>query len=171
MGTKGRQGKGKRGAGRHRRYDTSVRIVALFEAAKGGAVILAGMGLLALVHRNAQAVAEDVVRHLHFNPATRFPRIFLDTAAQVTDARLWALAMTALLYSTVRFVEAYGLWRQRIWAEWFAILSGAIYLPLEIYELTLSVSAVKAAILLVNLLVVGWLSWVRWQSRGKGASS
>jgi uncharacterized membrane protein (DUF2068 family) len=145
-----------------------VRAVALFEAVKGLVVIVAGFGLLALIHRNVQAIAEEVVRHLHFNPAKRFPRILLDAAAVATDSHLWALALAALAYALVRFVEAVGLWRQRAWAEWFGILSGSIYLPVELYELTVSVTPVKLAILAINLFIVAWLSWVRWQARGRG---
>jgi uncharacterized membrane protein (DUF2068 family) len=156
-----------RGWGKHR-YEAGIRTVALFEAAKGAVVVLVGLGLLALVHHDVQKVAEEVVRHLHFNPAKHFPRIFLDAAAKLTDFRLWTMALAAMAYSVVRFVEAYGLWRQQVWAEWFGILSGSIYLPVELYELTVSVSLVKVVILLINLMVVGWLSWVRWQSRGTG---
>lgn len=155
---------------RGRRQDgaiaAGIRAVALFEAAKGAVVIMAGLGFLALIHHDVQALAEEVVRHLHFNPAKRFPRIFLDAAAAATDARLWTLALTAAAYASVRFVEAYGLWRQRVWAEWFGILTGSIYLPVELYELTVSVTPVKLAILATNLFIVGWLSWVRWQARG-----
>jgi uncharacterized membrane protein (DUF2068 family) len=151
--------------GRHLHVDTGLHIVALFEAAKGVVVILAGLGLLALIHRDVQAVAESFVRHIHLNPARHFPHIFLDAAARATDARLWAMALTAMLYAAIRFAEAYGLWRKQIWAEWFGILSGAFYLPVEIYELTLSVTVVKITILIVNLIVVGWLSHVRWQDK------
>jgi uncharacterized membrane protein (DUF2068 family) len=153
---------------RAQRYGTGTRVVALFEAAKGVVVILAGFGLLALIHRNAQEVVEDIVRHIHFNPAKHFPHIFLDAVASANNSHLWAMAATALVYAGVRFAEAYGLWNQRPWAEWFAILSGSIYLPIEIYELTVSVSVVKVCILLVNLLVVGWLAWVRWQAKDTG---
>lgn len=163
---KGRSDVGSRG--RHRHKDTGLHIVALFEAAKGAVVILAGMGLLTLIHRDVQAVAESIVRHIHLNPARHFPHIFLDAAARATDAHLWAMALTAMLYAAIRFVEAYGLWRKQVWAEWFGILSGALYLPVEIYELSLSVSVVKICILLVNLIVVGWLSWVRWQAKHSG---
>jgi uncharacterized membrane protein (DUF2068 family) len=142
--------------------------VALFEAGKGVVVVAAGLGLMALIHRNVQVLAEEIVRHLHLNPAQHFPRIFLEAAARANDARLWALALTALLYATVRFVEAYGLWRQRTWAEWFGIFTGGIYLPVELYELTVSVTLVKVAVFLVNLFIVFWLSLVRWQERGRG---
>jgi uncharacterized membrane protein (DUF2068 family) len=165
-GSKGKHGKRRFGTrGRGRQGVAGLRVVAIFEAAKGLVVVLAGAGCLAMIHRNAQAVAEEVVRHLHFNPAKHVPRIFLEAAAAMTDARLWVLALTALLYALVRFAEGYGLWRQRAWAEWFGILSGSIYLPVEIYELAASPSKIKGGILLVNLLVVGWLCRVRWQTK------
>ena len=155
-------------SGPHRHDDTGLHIVALFEAAKGAIVILAGLGLLTLIHRDVQAVAENIVRHLHLNPARHYPHIFLDAAARATDARLWAMALTAILFAAIRFAEAYGLWRKQVWAEWFGILSGSIYLPIEIYELTVSVSVVKISIILINIIVVGWLAWVRWEARSSG---
>ena len=57
--------------GRHRHDNTGLHIVALFEAAKGAVVILAGLGLLELIHRDVQAVTENIVRHLHPNQVRR----------------------------------------------------------------------------------------------------
>ena len=51
--------------------------------------------------------------------------------------------MTALTYSAIRFTEAYGLWRERRWAEWLSAVSGAIYLPFEIYELAGGITPLK----------------------------
>ncbi len=165
----GRKGKHKQRAacGTPGHHHAGLRLVALLEAAKGGVVILAGLGFLALLHRDVQSVAEEIVRHLHFNPASHYPRIFLDAAARVTDARLWIMALAAAVYATVRLVEAYGLWREQVWAEWFGILSGSIYLPVEIYELAMRVTVVKLVILAVNLGVVGWLARERWRGRRK----
>ena len=39
-----------------------IRLVTLFEGAKGALILLAGFGLLALVHRDLQYVADEVVR-------------------------------------------------------------------------------------------------------------
>jgi ABC-type transport system substrate-binding protein len=54
--------------------------------------------------------------------------VLIRLASNVTDAKLWTAAAAAVVYSIVRFVEAYGLWHRRIWAEWFALLSGAMRL-------------------------------------------
>ncbi len=70
-----------------------------------------------------------------------------------------------LVYATVRFAEAYGLWFGRRWAEWLAALSGGIYVPVEIYELTRGVSWIKVAALLLNAAIVVYLCGVLWRTR------
>ena len=135
--------------------------MAAFEAAKGLLVMATGLGLLSLLHHDVQRAAESVVRHLHLNPARHYPRVFLEAAARVTDTRLWLLASGAAAYAVIRGVEAYGLWRARVWAEWFAILSGAIYLPIEIYALIHHATALKAVVLLINVGIVGYVCYVR----------
>jgi uncharacterized membrane protein (DUF2068 family) len=144
--------------------DTGVRAAAVFEATKGVLVLVAGFGLLSLAHHGAQHVADEIVRRLHLDLPHEHPRILIDAAMNLSDARLRLLAGVALLYSSIRFVEAYGLWRMRPWAEWFAIVSGAVYLPVEVFELARKPRVVTAGVLLVNLLLVGYLISVRWRA-------
>jgi uncharacterized membrane protein (DUF2068 family) len=116
---------------------------------------LTGFGALSLIHHDAQRIAEQLVGHLHLNPAKHYPRIFIDTAANLTDVRLWRLATLAAMYGLIRFVEAYGLWLGRRWAEWFAAVSGGIYIPFEIYELLQRVTWLALGALVANVLIVG----------------
>ncbi len=127
--------------------------------------MLAGFGLLTHVHKGLHLFAERLVRHFHLNPASRYPQIFLDLADHVTDTQLWTLALSALLYAGVRFVEAYGLWRQRHWAEWFAVLTGGIYIPLELFELARGVTWPKVTLLTVNAGIVAYLSFILFQAK------
>ena len=139
-----------------------LRTIAAFEAAKGALVLAVGMGLLSFVHYYAQNVGEEIVRRFHFNLAHHYPRIFIDAASHIDDSRLRLLVFAALFYSTLRFVEAYGLWRMRAWAEWLAIFSGGVYLPLELYELVEKATLVKATVFILNVGIVGYLVYVRW---------
>jgi uncharacterized membrane protein (DUF2068 family) len=140
-----------------RGYSAGLRTIAGIEASKGVLVLLAGIGLLELVHRDVQAVAEELVRHLHLSPSARYPRIFLELAAQVSRGWLWLLAAGALLYASLRLVEAFGLWREKRWAKWLGAGSGAIYVPFEVVGLFEKVTALRIASLVVNLLVVVYL--------------
>ena len=136
-----------------------LRVVAIFEGAKGGLVLITGFGLLAFIHRSLHNAAEELVRHLHLNPARHYPRIFLDAVARVTDTQLWLLALSAILYVVVRFIEAFGLWHRKRWAEWFGALSGGIYIPVELFELARGYSWVKLTVLAVNLAIVAYLGY------------
>jgi uncharacterized membrane protein (DUF2068 family) len=134
-----------------------LRVVACFEAAKGLIVLAVGMGLFELIHHDVEAGAEKLVRHLHFNPASHYPRIFIDAVGRLDDARIRELAFGALVYAAIRFVEAAGLWLDRRWAEWFGAISGGIYLPLEIYNLWEKVTWPRVTVLVVNSIVVIYL--------------
>lgn len=142
-------------------HKAGLRAVASFEALKGLLVLLVSFGLFSLLHKDVADFAERLVHHLHLNPARHLSQVFLRAAQQVTDARLWALALGALAYSTIRFIEAYGLWNARVWAEWFALLSGVIYLPLEIYELVEKPSLFRWSVLLINVGIVSYMLYLR----------
>jgi uncharacterized membrane protein (DUF2068 family) len=136
-----------------------LRVVAIFEGAKGGLVLITGFGLLAFIHQGLHNAAEELVRHIHLNPARHYPRIFLDAAARVTDTQLWLLALSAFLYVVVRFIEAFGLWHRKRWAEWFGALSGGIYIPVELFELARGYSWVKLTVLAFNMAIVAYLGY------------
>jgi uncharacterized membrane protein (DUF2068 family) len=134
-----------------------IRIAAVFEAVKGSVVLITGFGLLLFIHKDLHVVSEQIVRHLHLNPARQYPTIFIDVIDHITDPQLLALALSAFLYAMVRLVEAYGLWYHRQWAEWFGFLTGGMYIPVEIYELVRGVTTIKLTIFIVNVMIVALL--------------
>ncbi len=139
------------------RVPRGVRIVAAIEAAKGGLVLLVGFGLLALIHQDVQSLAEQLVRHAHLNPARQVPRVFIAAAARLDDRRLLMLSVAAFGYAALRFAEGIGLWLGKRWATWFALVSGAVYLPVEMYELLREPSRITGMVLAVNAVIVGYL--------------
>jgi uncharacterized membrane protein (DUF2068 family) len=136
-----------------------MRVVAAFEAGKGALVLLAGLGLLSLIHRDVQAMAEHIVRLGHLNPASHYPRVFIEAASRVTNGYLWAMAAAAFMYSVVRGIEAYGLWHERRWAEWFAMVAGGMYLPVEIFEMFHRFSWIKAGVFGTNVIIVAYMAY------------
>jgi len=113
-----------------------LRAVASFELIKGIFVLLVGVIAILLVHKDAWLLAESLLAKLHISTDRHSAQLFLDFADDITDARLWTAARLAFAYSALRFVEAYGLWKERTWAEWVAFGSGTLLIPLEIRELS-----------------------------------
>ncbi|MGH9094682.1 MAG: DUF2127 domain-containing protein, partial [Acidimicrobiales bacterium] len=71
------------------------------------------------------------------------------------------LILIAIAYVVLAGLEAVGLWRERRWAEYLTVIETAGLVPYEIYELAKTVTPLKVAALIVNLLVLGYLVWTK----------
>lgn len=134
-----------------------VQAIAVFEAVKGVIGLIAGFGILSLMHRDIAEFAEDLVGFLHLNSEGRIAHRIVETVTKLDASNIKIFFALSLVYATVRFVEAYGLWHLRAWAEWFAIISGSLYIPFEIYELVHKPTFVRAGILIFNIAIVVYL--------------
>jgi uncharacterized membrane protein (DUF2068 family) len=141
-----------------------LRTIAFFEASKGFLVLFVGFGLTAYLHHDAKHLVESVTHHFEMYP-THHSAVFIRAAKKASDMNLWLLASGSLGYSLLRFAEAYGLWTERVWAEWLAIASGGLYLPFEVYELTVRVTVIKLVITSLNLIIVAYLVWERLKAK------
>jgi uncharacterized membrane protein (DUF2068 family) len=141
-----------------------LRGVALFEAGKGLMGLVVGVWLVTLRHKDLEIVAAHLLHFLqkvlHLSPDGHIARSIMRGAARVNHENLHIWALLAFAYVTIRFVEAAGLWLEKEWAEWFALVSGAMYMPYEIYELARHPTAVKWGILAINALIVWYLAWI-----------
>jgi uncharacterized membrane protein (DUF2068 family) len=138
----------------HRAQKNLLRVVASFEFTKGVFVLLIGLSAILLVHKDAWVIAESLLALLHISTDRHSAQLFLDFADRLTDARLWAAAQLAFAYSVLRFAEAYGLWKQRTWAEWLAFVSGTLFLPIEIRGLMRGITVLRSTVFVANLGIV-----------------
>ena len=143
----------------------ALRAIAIFEALKGVAVILAGFGVLSLLHRDVRRIAANFVDFLHLSHEGRYGHFFLAAADRLGDAHLMTIAAGAVLYVLVRFTEAYGLWFGRRWAEWFAAASGAIYIPFEVEHIRPGHMAIPLAALAFNLAIIAFMLYSLYAKR------
>lgn len=137
----------------------TLRAIALFEAFKGIAVFAASIGMLSLLHQDLRTLALELIAHFGMKPTAHYPAILLHYAEVLQDANLRALVFMATGYVILRLFEAYGLWRDRAWAEWLGALSGAIYIPFEINHFMHQPTATSAMIFMGNIFIVGFLAF------------
>lgn len=69
---------------------------------------------------------------------------------------VWA-GVAVLAYAAVQLLEAVGLWLNRRWGEYLTVVATSAFLPLEIYELTERVTAVRVGALIINIAAVIYL--------------
>lgn len=138
-----------------------LRAVATFEAGKGLLVMVLMIALLAVRNRMEDLV-EELLYHLHIGFEKHWAQALLKGASDLSDMRIWTVIAFAMIYSTVRFVEAWGLWYRRVWAEWFALLSGCLYLPFEILKVAERRNHWEPiAVLAVNIVIVVYMLEIR----------
>src|ERR1039457_4651324 len=75
-----------------------VRTVATFEFAKGMVVVLAGLGVFSMRHRDIWGVAESLLEFFHVNPHHYYVGVFINLVYRISDVRLWKIAVVAAVY-------------------------------------------------------------------------
>ena len=135
--------------------------LALLEGIKG----LIALALVSIVYLLAGQDLHEMVlermRALSITEQSHYAQWLLMLADKVSQGRFPMFTALALLYASFRFVMAYGLWLQLRWTEWFAFVSGCLYIPFELYAIYQDPSKLTNwLILLFNLMVVSYLFWV-----------
>jgi uncharacterized membrane protein (DUF2068 family) len=144
-----------------------VRTVAMVEFAKGVIVILAGLGVLSMRHKDIWGIAESFLEFFHVNPYHHYVGVFINLVYRVSDVRLWKIAVVAAVYVILRFIEAYGLWYLRPWAEWLTIASGSMYIPFEVVDLLRRPDWFRVAVVVVNVGIVLYMLALRLEAAKK----
>ena len=142
-----------------------LRAIAVFEAVKGLAALAASIGVLGLLHHNLHQAALALLWRFHLDRALQYPALLLHYADLLSAIDLRSLAPVVIGYVTVRLAEAYGLWMEKVWAEWLGALSGALYIPFEVAHLMHRTTLVNASVLLANIAMVAFLAFQLWKRK------
>jgi len=145
----------------------ALRCIAVFEAAKGLLVLAATGGLISLRHTDLHAAADAFLLRHGVNPERHYTRLFIESLAKATNHHVGAIAAVGFAYVLIRLVEAYGLWQGKHWAEWFAVISAGIYLPLEFQHFAHHPNALNAGLILFNIAIILYLARLLNQQRAE----
>jgi uncharacterized membrane protein (DUF2068 family) len=96
----------------------------------------------------------------------------LDKIFSLQGGQLHLLGAAVAAYAVLELVEAVGLWFAKRWAEYLTFVATAVFLPLEVYELTKTVSALKITAFVINVAIVAYLLYAKrlFGLRGGGAA-
>ncbi len=134
-----------------------LQAVATLEASKGVLSLIVGLGLHMLAGENLHLIISDLVAHLHLNPANYVTHMLLQESQSISSSNITLVEIGAFAYAAIRFIEAYGLWHGMVWTEWFAFISGTIYLPFEIYEMIVNFNVLSVGVFAINVAVVWYM--------------
>ncbi len=82
---------------------------------------------------------------------------YLGRAFKYSPTRLVQLGLLITAYAALEATEMVGLWFNKRWAEYLTFVATIALVPLEVYELSLSVSVFKVLTLIINVAIVAYL--------------
>jgi len=132
-------------------------LIALFKLVKGILLALVAFGALKLMHRDVAETVEHWVEILRVDPDNRIIHAMLAKLLKVSPHQLRAIGVGTFFYAGLLLTEGVGLLLRKRWAEYFTIITTAVFIPLEIYEISKHVTAVKVGVLIVNVAIVAYL--------------
>ncbi|MBV8519231.1 MAG: DUF2127 domain-containing protein [Acidobacteria bacterium] len=143
-------------SGRQRR-NRVLALIALFRFAKALLLIAAGVGALRLLHQSAAETLEHWADALTIAPAHELARKFTGMVLSMPASRKEIVAAAAFAYAALFTTEGIGLWLEKLWAEYLTIIATSSFIPFEIYEIVKEVTALRIAMLVVNVAIVVYL--------------
>lgn len=149
----------------------ALRTIALIEAAKGLLACAAAAGLLSLRHTDLHAATDAFLLRHGIDPERHYTRLAIESVARATHYHPVQIAGFAFAYGFIRLAEAYGLWRAKHWAEWFAVISAGLYLPLEIEHFTHRPGPLSLGIIVFNIVLLLYLGKLLFQQRARRRAS
>lgn len=147
-----------------------IRLVAAFKLMKAATLIVTGIGILKLLHRNVGMELEHWIAALGFDPGSRLVSQAIEKASRLSPEKIRGLGLVSFIYAALFLTEGIGLWMLKRWGEWFTIIVTGSLLPIEGYEIWRHPTATKIVVLAINVAVVVYLVYRIRSERREGRS-
>ena len=109
-------------------------------------------------HTDLRAATDALLLRHGIYPERHYTRLFIESVAKATHHHVGQLTALGLVYALIRLVEGYGLWQGKHWAEWFAVISAGIYLPLEVQHLAHHATLLNLGVIVFNIVIILYLA-------------
>jgi uncharacterized membrane protein (DUF2068 family) len=151
-----------------RRRPVILRLIAAERTLRGAVLIAAGIYLFGHLHSDFGKLADKWMRKLELDPNRHFLHRIIEHLHGLSSNQVKIFAFLAVCYGLLELVEGVGLWLDKLWAEFLTVFATSLLVPFEVYELVKKPGPIKAAGIVVNVLIVLYLAR-RLHRRVKGA--
>jgi uncharacterized membrane protein (DUF2068 family) len=135
-----------------------IRLIAAERFLRGLLLVAAGAYLVTHLGSDLGRIADRAMRSLELDPRRPFLRHIIEKLHRLHAGTVLVTGLAALGYGVLELVEGAGLWLDQLWAEYLTVIATSLLIPVELYELARKPSLVKAAGIVVNVLIVAYLA-------------
>ncbi|MBI5562884.1 MAG: DUF2127 domain-containing protein [Deltaproteobacteria bacterium] len=135
-----------------------LKLIIVYKTVMGGIGAVIAISYLELADKDLVRLVTRFANRLHLDMDSLILKSVVRRAGTLSIPTVTVIMAVILAFGVLNLVEAVGLhWRQR-WAEWLTILATGAFIPFEAYTVIHGMSAVKAAILVLNCVIVYYLA-------------
>ena len=134
-----------------------LRWIAGYNLGKGVLLLVLGVGLLGLLHKNVDEIVGNWIALIGLDLDNRHIAALLARLDLVTDKQVGQLSRLAFLFAAVFTVEGGGLLFNQRWAKFLTVIVTASFIPIELYETLLRFGFGKLTLLVLNAAMVALL--------------
>ena len=137
--------------------DAGLWLIGGFKLAKGLLLLVVGVGVLRLLHRDVADVLASWIAQLHVDPENRYVDRALSAALSLDDRRLKQISAGTFAYAALLLTEGIGLLLRQRWAEYLTVIVTGSFIPLELYELAKRITLTRLTVIGINVAIVWYL--------------
>jgi uncharacterized membrane protein (DUF2068 family) len=146
-----------------RRHNKTLVLIAVYKLLQALFFVSIGVGAMRLLHQDVDDVLARIASDLRFNPEGRFVHFILDRTSLLDDPMLRRIGFGAFCYAAIGIAEGIGLYLEKAWGEYLTLIITASFLPIEVMEIMHRQTWPRVGLLVVNVLVLLYLSKVVWE--------
>jgi uncharacterized membrane protein (DUF2068 family) len=152
-------------------HNRGLLLIGLFKLSKATLSVALGVGALKLLHHDFPVVVLHVTDALRIDPESHLVNALMSKADLVGAKQLRHFSFLTFGYAILCLIEGTGLVLEKRWAEYFTVTLTTLALPWECYELYKEWTAVRIALLIINLGVLAYLVWLLRREHRRAAVS
>ncbi len=137
----------------------TILAIGIFKLLKGLILLATGIGALSLLHKDVASTVQHWVELLRVDPDSQFIHRFIGKLLPVTSKQLKEISAGTFFYAALLLTEGFGLLFRQTWAEYFTVITTALLIPLEVYEIMKRFTFVRVGVLVINVAIVVYLVW------------
>jgi uncharacterized membrane protein (DUF2068 family) len=135
------------------RQDRLIVLIGVLKLVKALVLLAAAVSVFATLHDGVRAALREFAAGSGREVITHY----VGTLTNGGPHRTELIGGGLLAYAALFTVEGIALLTHKVWGEWLTIIITTSFIPLEIYEMVHKGSAIKAAVLVANILIVIYL--------------
>ncbi|MBI3577312.1 DUF2127 domain-containing protein [Candidatus Gottesmanbacteria bacterium] len=142
------------GSREHKALSTFLRFIIVEKAIKSIVLFVLAFSIFPIFSAETVLLARQLARQSHLFSNARFVTSFIRFLNQTREQRLLLFSIFFLGWGLLELVEAVGIFKRRRWAEYLAVVTASLFIPIEIRTVAIRFTMEKLGFLVFNIILV-----------------